>query len=155
MQQLLTCVQYYVMCNTPLCQSSASLARCPHVTKHTTCATKAFRSKVDSDTVHPCMQPCNLYVCAAAAIQQEMQMAVIMNIAALKLCCKEADEQACPVAARPRTQTVAGTRPVVSPLAATSGLACAFPSAMLTRACLGICAGVSVCCLLECHPSLS
>lgn len=57
------------------------------------------------------MQPCNLYVCAAAAIQQEMQMAVIMNIAALKLCCKEADEQACPVAAQPQTRTIAGTRP--------------------------------------------
>jgi len=66
------------------------------------------------------LQPCNLYVCAAAAIQQEMQMAVIMNIAALKLCCKEADEQACPVAARPRTRTVAGTRPAACPLAVMS-----------------------------------
>lgn len=54
------------------------------------------------------MQPCNLHVCEAAAIQKEMQMAVIMNIAALKLCCKETTEDQCHVAARPQTLTAAG-----------------------------------------------
>ena len=42
-------------------------------------------------------------------------MAVIMNIAALKLCCKEADEQACPATTRPRTRTVAGTHAATCP----------------------------------------
>ena len=54
------------------------------------------------------MQPCKLYVCEAAAIQKEMQMAVIMNIAALKLCCKEANEQACAGASRPQMITATG-----------------------------------------------
>ena len=40
-------------------------------------------------------QDCNLYLCEAAALQKEMEMALIMNVAALKLCCKESKEDAC------------------------------------------------------------
>jgi hypothetical protein len=54
------------------------------------------------------MQPCGLYLCSAAAIQSEMQMAAIMNIAALKLCCKEAKDEPCPVFARPGGQSATG-----------------------------------------------
>ena len=42
-----------------------------------------------------CAQDCNLYLCEAAALQKEMEMALIMNVAALKLCCKESKEDAC------------------------------------------------------------
>jgi len=40
-------------------------------------------------------QDCSLYLCEAAALQKEMEMALIMNVAALKLCCKESKEEAC------------------------------------------------------------
>ena len=40
-------------------------------------------------------QDCALYLCEAAALQKEMEMALIMNVAALKLCCKESKEEAC------------------------------------------------------------
>jgi len=40
-------------------------------------------------------QAYSLYLCEAAALQEEQEMALIMIAAALKLCCKEAKAEAC------------------------------------------------------------
>lgn len=73
------------------------------------------RSCIATSTV----QDCNLYLCEAAALQKEMEMALIMNVAALKLCCKESKEDACAKQERrPWPDAAAGAR--LAPAAACS-----------------------------------
>ena len=59
----------------------------------------------------PRRQDCDLYLCEARALQKEMEMALIMNVAALKLCCKESKEDACALPERrPWPDAAAGAR---------------------------------------------